>query len=550
VAAICSGVLCYQLQSHALYERAGELIAGRAEQAAQNIANYFGDLKESALFLAADDRVQSYLLAGDGYDTGTTALLDGAYSALNNTVSLRGDLAFAYIVKQDNGKLLYIGPPKASLSLDEGALPEPADSLTLTGPVKNPVASDGSYVFLIWQQIYDIYQVRSRLGSLCFAAPERVLAKNYLANTGNDALSLSVVDADGRIVSDPDPTHVTESVGWFPEVSSDGTATIGGELVVRAAIEGTGLYVAGAISERALAADSAYILTMVAFIIIGAIAACALTSIVMSRRITAPFRTLTERMARVSTGDFESTIDLTDYGGEYVRLADGYNAMIGEIGKLLISVRETERLLADSELKMLKAQINPHFLYNTLDSIHWLAAMNDQQEISTMVKALADFYRICLGSAHERIRLADELKHASSYLTIQKIRYSDVVESTVEADPEDMELLVPSMILQPLIENAIYHGLKGGQHRGTIQIREYRAGGDLYLEVRDDGRGMSDEDIDAMNLSLAAEGREGHGAGNVHRRIELICGREYGLRYSKNADGGLCVTARLPIQEV
>jgi two-component system sensor histidine kinase YesM len=86
-------------------------------------------------------------------------------------------------------------------------------------------------------------------------------------------------------------------------------------------------------------------------------------------------------------------------------MADGYNLMIGEIGKLMVSVREKERLLADSELKMLKAQINPHFLYNTLDSIHWLAAMNGQREISTMVKALADFYRICLGSAHERIRL-------------------------------------------------------------------------------------------------------------------------------------------------
>lgn len=546
VAAVCSGVLCYQLQSHALYERAGELIAGRAEQAAQNIANYFGDLKESALFLAADDRVQSYLLAGDQYDAKTTALLDGAYSALNNTVSLRGDLAFAYIVKQEDGKLLYIGPPKASLSLDEGALPEPADGVTLTGPVKNPVASDGSYVFLIWQQIYDIYQVRDRLGSLCFAAPERVLAKNYLANTGNDALSLCVVDADGRIVSDPDPSHVAESVGWFRKVSSDGAATIGGELVVRAAIEGTGLYVAGAISERALAADSAYIVTMVAFIIIGAIAACALTSIFMSRRITAPFRALIERMARVSTGDFESTIDLTAYGGEYVRLADGYNAMIGEIGKLMVSVREKERLLADSELKMLKAQINPHFLYNTLDSIHWLAAMNGQQEISTMVKALADFYRICLGSAHERIRLGDELKHASSYLTIQKIRYSDVLESAVEAAPEDMELLVPSMILQPLIENAIYHGLKGSAYRGNIAIREYRAGQDLFIEVRDDGRGMSEEDIEAMNRSLARGERDSHGVGNVHRRIELICGPEYGLKYTKNENGGLCVTARLP----
>ena len=549
LAAICSGVLSYRLQSHALYERAGELIAGRAEQAAQNIANHFEDLRESALFLAADDRVQSYLLAEDG-DGATSALLDSAYSALNNTVSLRGDLAYAYIIKEKNGKLLYIGPPKASLSLNEGALPGPTDGATLTGPVKNPIANDGSYVFLIWQQIFDIYQVRSRLGSLCFAAPERVLAQSYLLSTGNDALSLSVVDGNGRVVSDPNPERVMQELNWFSKVSSDGTASIGGELVVRAAIQGTDLYVAGAISERALAADSAYIMTLVAFIIVGAIAACVLTSIIMSRRITAPFRTLTERMARVSGGDFESPVDLTAYGGEYVRMADGYNAMIGQIGKLMVSVREKERLLADSELKMLKAQINPHFLYNTLDSIHWLAAMNDQQEISTMVKALADFYRICLGSAHERIKLGDELKHASSYLTIQKIRYSDVVESHVEASPEDMALMVPSMILQPLIENAIYHGLKGGGYRGTIAIREYREGGDLYLEVKDDGRGMSEDDIEAMNRSLLLGERDSHGVGNVHRRIELICGPEYGLKYMKNADGGLCVIVHLPATEV
>ena len=545
LAAICSGVLSYRLQSHALYERAGELIAGRAEQAAQNIANHFEDLRESALFLAADDRVQSYLLAEDG-DGATSALLDSAYSALNNTVSLRGDLAYAYIVKEGNGKMLYIGPPTANMILNEGALPRPENGAMLTGPVINPTASDGSYVFLIWQQIFDIYQVRSRLGSLCFAAPERVLARNYLANTGNDALSLSVVDAAGRIVSDPDPKRLTRPLDWFTQLSADGTASIGGELVVRSAIEGTELYVAGAISQRALAADSAYVTALVAFIIIGASAACVLTSIVMSRRITAPFRTMIERMARVSAGDFESPIDLGDYGTEYVRMADGYNAMIGEIGKLMQSVREKERLLADSELKMLKAQINPHFLYNTLDSIHWLAAMNGQEQISTMVKALADFYRICLGSAHERIRLGDEMRHASSYLTIQKIRYSDVVESFIESSPEDMALMVPSMILQPLIENAIYHGLKGGSHLGTIIIREFREEGDLFIEVRDDGRGMRDEEIEALNASLRAGERDNHGVGNVHRRIELICGPEYGLSYAKNADGGLCAVVHLP----
>ncbi len=547
LAAVCSGVLSYQLQSHALYERAGELIAGRAEQAALNIANYFEDLRESALFLAADDRVQGYLLAPDDGKAGNTQLLDGAYSALNNTVSLRGDLAYAYIVKDKNGKLLYIGPPKANMTLEEGGeFHAPSSGAALTGPVKNPVANDGSYVFLIWQQIYDIYQVRSRLGSLCFAAPERVLAKTYLDNTGNDALSLSVVDGDGRVVSDPDPARVTGTLDWFSKVSEDGTASLGGALVVRIAIEGTDLYIAASIPERALNADSANIMTLVALIILGAIAACVITSILMSRRIAQPFQTLTERMARVSGGDFKSPLDLSGYGNEYVQMADGYNLMIGEIGNLMVSVREKERLLADSELKMLKAQINPHFLYNTLDSIHWLAAMNGQQEISTMVKALADFYRICLGSAHERILLGDELKHASSYLTIQKIRYSDVLESRVEAAPEDMTLMVPSMILQPLIENAIYHGLKGSEHRGTIVIREYRENGDLFLEVRDDGRGMLEEDIEALNRSLVSGDRDSHGVGNVNRRIELICGPEYGLKYGKNENGGLCVTIRLP----
>jgi two-component system sensor histidine kinase YesM len=164
-----------------------------------------------------------------------------------------------------------------------------------------------------------------------------------------------------------------------------------------------------------------------------------------------------------------------------------------------------------------------------------------------MVKALADFYRICLGSAHERIRLGDELKHASSYLTIQKIRYSDVVESRVEAVPEDMVLMVPSMLLQPLIENAIYHGLKGRTHRGTIVIREYMQRDDLFLEVRDDGRGMCEEDVESLNRSLDAGDRDSHGVGNVHRRVKLICGPEYGLKYSKNADGGLCVTIHLPV---
>jgi CheY-like chemotaxis protein len=109
-----------------------------------------------------------------------------------------------------------------------------------------------------------------------------------------------------------------------------------------------------------------------------------------------------------------------------------------------------------------------------------------------------------------------------------------------------MTLMVPSMILQPLIENAIYHGLKGGAHRGNVWIREYREGDDLYIEVRDNGRGMREEEIASLNRSLEEGGRDSHGVGNVHRRVVLICGSEYGLQYSQNAEGGLLVTIHLP----
>ena len=275
------------------------------------------------------------------------------------------------------------------------------------------------------------------------------------------------------------------------------------------------------------------------------LAAALLTSWILSRMLSRPLRGLTSAMER-----FERDADHFSYrpvrGTREVReLSQSFGHMVLRIQQLMSTVRQEEINLRKTELKALQAQINPHFLYNTLDSIAWMCERGRNAEAVNMVHALARLFRISISCGHELIPIAKEIEHAESYLQIQKYRYKNQFTYEFDVDPECLDYYCNKITLQPIIENSINHGLDLLVEEGRIQVEVLQDGEDILFRVRDNGVGMSQEQVDAI-LEQDPEDRTGIGIRNVNDRLRIYFGAPYGLRITSELDVGTCVEIRMP----
>ena len=274
--------------------------------------------------------------------------------------------------------------------------------------------------------------------------------------------------------------------------------------------------------------------------------ACALlTSWVLSRLLTRPLRGLAGAME-----SFEADADHFTYhpvGGtrEVRELSDSFGHMVLRIQQLMVTVRQEEINLRKTELKALQAQINPHFLYNTLDSIAWMCEQGQNADAVRMVHALARLFRISISKGHELIPIAKEIEHAESYLQIQKYRYKNRFTYTFSVDPACLDCLCNKITLQPILENAINHGLDLMVDEGKIEVQVCPDGGDILFRVRDNGVGMTAEQVQAI-LHRQPGDRTGIGIKNVDDRLKIYFGKQYGLRIDSMPDVGTCVEIRMP----
>ena len=271
--------------------------------------------------------------------------------------------------------------------------------------------------------------------------------------------------------------------------------------------------------------------------------------------VTKPVLRLRSLMKRVEQGDL--AVRFAGAGGdEIAELGLGFDEMIERIQSLIEQVYREQQSKMEAELRILQEQIKPHFLYNTLDTIQWMAQEHRVDDVVCMVGALTSLFRIGLSKGREIISLPDELEHVRSYLCIQKMRYEDKFEYEVLEGEGLRDLRVMRLILQPLVENAVYHGIKERKGPGSLAVEtriEHRPdgrGSDLILAVRDDGVGMDEARVARLNASLengAVADLGGYGIRNVHERIRLTFGKPYGLTFRSSPGRGTEVTIRHPI---
>jgi len=286
--------------------------------------------------------------------------------------------------------------------------------------------------------------------------------------------------------------------------------------------------------------------TILVYALIG-VAVSLLLSLLLSYRLTQPIKKLQADMKMVERGNFGIQTEIRQMN-EIGQLGRTFNLMVSRIKNLMQEIIQTQENKRKSELQLLQAQINPHFLYNTLDSIVWMAEQKQHEEVVLMTSALAKLFRASITRDQELVPIRVEAEHIANYLLIQKMRYHDQLEYAIEISEAIFAYKTLKILLQPFVENAIYHGIRNKPGGGNIAIRGRDENGRIVFEVEDDGLGMTPEQLSRI-WSQEDDGakRKGIGIHNVNERIQLHFGHEYGIKIRSEVEVGTCVTITLPI---
>ena len=286
-------------------------------------------------------------------------------------------------------------------------------------------------------------------------------------------------------------------------------------------------------------------------LMVAAIAFSVAAAWMISRGIYLPIKKLHDMTTTITKNDLQALVT-HDNVDEITELGLSFNIMVGRIRELLDAKVKEQENLKKAELRALQAQINPHFLYNTLDTIIWMAESKKTDQVIEIVRALSSFFRLSLSKGRDWITIGEEIERTRSYLTIQKMRYRDILDYRVEMDEDVASNTVLKLVLQPLVENALYHGIKNKRRGGTIVVRaEQKSEDEILLQVEDNGIGFTPEKLAQLRDELSDDSGDirlesGFGIGNVNKRIRLYYGKPYGVSIESGNQAGTCISIVIP----
>ncbi|WP_255374280.1 sensor histidine kinase [Cohnella sp. OV330] len=404
----------------------------------------------------------------------------------------------------------------------------------------------------VGKKIVDI-NTGTTLGVLFLNMEESRISAVLSAMNAEPSASYFIADAGGSVVSSArEPLlRPIADVGlreWVnAHVTASGVERIGGERMLLA-IRGfpqLGWKLVSATPLQSLTTDLDRI-RQTLWIIAGICCFFAvLGALQLSKRIANPIVRLARSMKSFQEGDLDTRLNV-ESRDEMGLFATGFNEMTRRVKALLDNVQTEQRKKREYELALFQAQIKPHFLYNTLDVVYALTEMGRAKEAQRATKALADFYRGTLGRGREMITIGEELKISRDYLAIQHIRYADVFSFEIDVDPDIAGYPILKLTVQPLIENAIYHGLKLKPSKGMLRVLGFKETDCIVLQVIDNGAGISAERLPTLLRSAEADTDGSYGLRNVNERIRLSFGEAYGLQIDSSEGVGTTVTIRLP----
>ncbi|MBB3111846.1 two-component system sensor histidine kinase YesM [Paenibacillus phyllosphaerae] len=364
--------------------------------------------------------------------------------------------------------------------------------------------------------------------------------------------SLYIADSAGDLVLRKDQAAVYPPLGELTQEAGVSHMNVDGQslLVAHVNSDVTGWTTVGVVPVAELTKDSLVVRN--SMMLIGAICVglAVLISVFIAFRMTMPLRKLRTLMRKVERGDLKVSFPVEQWD-EVGQLGNAFNMMVSQLSELGYRLYETEIREKDAEIAALQSKINPHFLYNTLGSISMYAEVEGNREVVKMTNNLSRLLRYSLSGRKEIVTLRDEIEHVRGYMTIQKMRYEDRIHFGLDVEETLLECPVIPLLIQPIVENAINHGLDKGIGEGRINLACRRHQGMLAIVIEDDGIGMTSEQLSVIRQRLHHDydlgGTSGNGLMNVHRRLRLHYGQQYGVQLESMPFQGLKVTLTMPV---
>ncbi|WP_158602420.1 cache domain-containing sensor histidine kinase [Cohnella endophytica] len=411
-------------------------------------------------------------------------------------------------------------------------------------------------VLTLGKKVSDIATGKT-LGWLILNIDERRLSRIFPSNGAYRSEMNFLSDGSGKVVSTANHDTLLQPIAderlreWVVESPVDSRASKPyrqeGILAIEHPLTKLGLTLVSVVPLKELTKDTRNITLFVLLLVASCLLLVIASAGLLSKTIATPIVRLTRTMRKVKEESLDSTFDVKGKD-EIGLLGDGFNSMIGRIRRLMEEIAWEQKRKREYELALIQAQIKPHFLYNTLDVIYTLSGMGRAGEVQRTTKALADYYRIVLSKGREMITLGEELHNVRDYLAIQTVRYSDVFEYAIEVPSELHATAILKLTLQPLVENAIYHGLKPADRFGKLTITGEKLGDRIRITVKDDGVGIGLDKLEELWNRQANANEASFGLRNVDQRIRLYFGEQYGLKLVSEPGQGTQAIVTLPLE--
>lgn len=420
-----------------------------------------------------------------------------------------------------------------------------------------PTVSElGVYVFLLKKMLKNI-RIKEPIGEICISVDERYIRYNLLDGVWEGmATGILLLDGEGRVLSAKSRGMIGKKLKDLPYVQRvlqgrEGTflTTVDDRkmLVGYVTSDYTGWKYLLMIPSDSLSLNVSEIKRLALWVNILSSLLVILLAVFFSQFISRPIGILKAAMKAVEDGRLKVQIR-EERRDEFGILNRGFNRMITRIQRLMDELYHEKLLKKEAELKNLQAQINPHFLYNTLDLIHWMARLNKNDKVSQLAFSLSNFYRLNLGSGKDIVTVRDTIALLTEYLNIQKIRFGEKFSFEIVAEEELMGCQVLRLLIQPLVENAIYHGIEKKKGKGFIKVTVSRRAQQLEFRVEDNGVGISPEKLEQIQECLSRrETKTNFALVNIEQRIKICYGENYGLKIESHPDHGTVVRVLLPL---
>lgn len=570
------GMVTYRHFSSTLNEKTKQFTVDIAGQVNANLDRLLKDMERLSLMPLYDEQVLSILAKYDGsMGSGRWALSDD-YQKMKLYTSAqaydRPEIRGIHLLSNSGTLFSNVEPLAVNTSWDGRrdewfSILDRSDGEWIILPPHHPsyYAGTDPALYLSVARVIKEPRTLRRMGYILIDLKQEAFSSLFSKLKIEQSASLMIIDRDQRLLYErkADNGHSAYAglidSGRIKELDS-GTRERLGEtdyLFVSHKSPYSGLSVIGLTPIGVIQKESRALMIFTLWLALFCLVSVLLLAYVVSYRITLPLVELKNNMSRVERGDFNKRVSPLG-GDEFGQLGRGFNKMVDEINRLFHEVLVTRLREKEAELSALQSQINPHFIYNTLESINMMAVQRRHDEVSDMVSALGKLLRYTIDKAGRLVSLGEEIAFVDSYVRIQQIRYGGKLKVHNEIEEEVLHLHIPKLTIQPLVENAIEHGIAGREEGGTIWVSALRFDNELLITVRDDGNGLEEEELAALNRkieqdpsmeSLRRSDEESLGLRNIGQRIKLLYGEGGSLTVDGSPGQGLAVTITITIPE-